>query len=229
MSISSYNSTTGELTTYAGSPNVDQVLSASSKNPIANKAVYNALAEKIEKTVNDLVNYYTMSQVYNKAEVRELIGAINTLTLEVVAALPTTGISDTTIYLVGPTSGNYDEYIHVGNTWVKIGDTQIDLSNYVTSEALTTALQSYYTKTAVDALLDSYYTKSEIQTELNNYYDKTEIDSALAGKQATLTFDNTPTEDSANVVKSGGVYSAVDDVYKVMGENGAKNLLPNVY
>lgn len=245
MSISSYNSTTGELTTYAGSPNVDQVLSASSKNPIANKAVYNALAEKIEKTVNDLVNYYTTSQVYNKAEVRELIGAINTLTLEVVGSLPTSDISDTTIYLVGPTSGNYDEYIHVGNTWVKIGDTQIDLSNYVTSEALTTALQSYYTKTAVDTLLDSYYTKSEIDTELNTKQDTLTFDnkptngsanpvksggiySALAKKQDTLTFDNTPTENSANVVKSGGVYSAVDDVYKVMGQNGGgKNL--NIY
>ena len=30
---------------------------------------------------------------------------------------------------------------------------------------------------------------------------------ALAGKQATLTFDDTPTENSNNPVKSGGVYS----------------------
>ena len=33
------------------------------------------------------------------------------------------------------------------------------------------------------------------------------INTALAGKQDTLTFDDTPTEDSANPVKSGGVYS----------------------
>ena len=35
------------------------------------------------------------------------------------------------------------------------------------------------------------------------------INTALAGKQATLTFDNVPTENSTNPVKSGGVYSAV--------------------
>ena len=33
--------------------------------------------------------------------------------------------------------------------------------------------------------------------------------SALAGKQATLTFDNAPTESSDNPVKSGGIYSAL--------------------
>ena len=45
-------------------------------------------------------------------------------------------------------------------------------------------------------------------------------------KQDTLTFDDEPTENSTNVVKSGGVYSVVDDIYKIMGENGAKNLFP---
>lgn len=40
-------------------------------------------------------------------------------------------------------------------------------------------------------------------------YSKTEVDTTLDGKQDTLTFDNAPTENSTNPVKSGGVYSAL--------------------
>ena len=178
MSVRARN-TSGILERVAGYNDTDLVLSATSKNPIANKAVYAALQQKIEKTVNDLVNYYTTSDTYNKAEVRQLIGAINTLTIEVVATLPTSEISTTTIYFVGPAAGTntYDEYVYVNGAWVKIGDTNIDLSQYVTSTALTTTLQGYYTKLAVDALLDSYYTKTEVDTLLNN------VEAALDAKQ----------------------------------------------
>ena len=40
-------------------------------------------------------------------------------------------------------------------------------------------------------------------------YTKAQIDSLLDGKEDTLTFDTTPTEDSANPVTSGGTYSAL--------------------
>lgn len=36
-----------------------------------------------------------------------------------------------------------------------------------------------------------------------------DVATALAGKQNTLTFDNAPTQNSNNPVKSGGVYSAI--------------------
>lgn len=36
-----------------------------------------------------------------------------------------------------------------------------------------------------------------------------DVETALAGKQDTLTFDNTPTENSTNPVKSGGIYFAL--------------------
>lgn len=38
---------------------------------------------------------------------------------------------------------------------------------------------------------------------------KSEMDTALSGKQDTLTFDDTPIQNSTNPVKSGGVYSAL--------------------
>lgn len=55
-------------------------------------------------------------------------------------------------------------------------------------------------KSTVDGILDG-------QT-IDSFGD---VEKALAGKQDTLTFDNAPTENSNNPVKSGGVYSALAD------------------
>ena len=54
----------------------------------------------IKNTVDNLVNYYTKTEIYNKTEVDALIGNINKLTSEIVTELPTTDISTSTIYLV---------------------------------------------------------------------------------------------------------------------------------
>lgn len=43
-------------------------------------------------------------------------------------------------------------------------------------------------------------------TDIDSFGD---VETALAGKQGTLTFDNVPTENSTNPVKSGGIYSAL--------------------
>lgn len=49
------------------------------------------------------------------------------------------------------------------------------------------------------------------------------------GLQDELTFDNVPTNGSNNPVKSDGVYDSEKDIYAVMGEMGAKNLIPYPY
>lgn len=41
-----------------------------------------------------------------------------------------------------------------------------------------------------------------------------------------LTFDNVPTDGSNNPVKSDGIYDSEKDIYAVMGQMGAKNLIP---
>ena len=49
---------------------------------------------------------------------------------------------------------------------------------------------------------------------INHTHEQSEVDglvSALAGKQATLTFDSTPTVNSTNPVTSGGVKAALND------------------
>jgi len=209
MSLQVRNQTSGALERVAGFNDTDSILSPSSQNPISNRAVYAALAQKIDKTVTDLINYYDKSQTYSKPEVRALIGAINTLTIEVVSTLPTQDISTTTIYFVGPAAGtnNYDEYVYVGGSWVQIGDTTIDLSAYVTSTALTTVLQDYYTKSQTDALFD-------------DYYDKDETDDLLDLKQDELTFDTQPIAGSQNPVTSAGIKTALDNIL-ISGNGGS--------
>lgn len=103
----------------------------------------------IDNTVNNLTNYYTKSETYTQAEVDALVAGVASLNIEVVQTLPTQDISKTTIYLVPKstvgTNNTYDEYINTTGTsagWEKIGDTEIDLSNYWNSTnlvAITTA------------------------------------------------------------------------------------------
>ena len=62
------------------------------------------------------------------------IGNVHQFNLSIVQALPTENIDTHTIYLVpktGDTNDVYDEYVYINNAWEMIGNTQIDLSNYV--------------------------------------------------------------------------------------------------
>ena len=86
----------------------------------------------ITKNVNDLTNYYTQAQV------NALIGAINQFRYEVYPSTSSvTNPQPNVLYLIGPTgsgSDKYEEYVYPNATagWVKIGDTTIDLSPYLT-------------------------------------------------------------------------------------------------
>lgn len=203
MSIQARNSN-GELLHVAGLANVDAILSPTSKNAIQNKAVYNALKDKLEKATTDLIYYYTVNDVYNKSEVRALIGAVETLTMEVVSSLPVSDISTTTIYLLKPTGSNvYDEYVYINDAWVKIGTTDMDLSGYMLTADFNVAIADYFTKAEINNLLNSYYTKAEIDAD---FYDKDTVDDLIADVSADI-------DDTAA------------DIYEVMEKNGAKNLL----
>ena len=92
----------------------------------------------ITNAVNNLLNYYLKSDVYNKNEVDNKISAIKTIKFQKVDELPETGESNI-IYLVsGKTKAEnvYDEYIYLDTGWELIGTTQIDLTNYIQSDAL---------------------------------------------------------------------------------------------
>ena len=114
----------------------------------------------VTASVNNLVNYYLKSETYTKAEVAALIGAIQQFHYEIYASISdVTTPASNVLYLIGPTgtgSDRYEEYVYDSTKqepWVKIGDTSIDLSGYVTTTALNTALANYTTTTDLTTLL----------------------------------------------------------------------------
>lgn len=85
-----------------------------------------------------LINYYTKSETYSKTEVQALIASIPQFSVEVVQSLPATG-ERMVLYLVpkdGETPDVCNEYIWVENEnrYELIGNTAIDLTNYVTTD-----------------------------------------------------------------------------------------------
>ena len=121
----------------------------------ADKSEIPDVSDFITNSVNDLINYYLKSETYTKTEVNNLIGAINQFHYEIVQALPITGETNI-LYLVpkstSETENIYDEYVYASG-WEKIGDTEIDLSNYVTTTQLNTALADYTTTANLTTLL----------------------------------------------------------------------------
>jgi hypothetical protein len=105
-----------------------------------------AQANKIEKInlagkelfpIDKVVNI----DAYTKKEINDLIKKIPNFKIEVVTALPTSNIDNSTIYLVrGTGSGEnmYDEYLYVNNTWERLGgqSQSLDLTNYATKTEL---------------------------------------------------------------------------------------------
>lgn len=84
--------------------------------------------EFITKTVSDLENYYLKSETYSKDEIDNRISLIPRFDVQVVSSLPTTNISETTVYLVssGDDSDNlYTEYINVNGLWEILGTQKI--------------------------------------------------------------------------------------------------------
>lgn len=97
-------------------------------------SVQSALALALT-SVQSLADYYTKSQVDSIAAA--IAATVNATSGEVVASLPTASASTLgKIYYVGPTSGEYDRYItsYDGTTysWLQIGSTDVDMTQYAT-------------------------------------------------------------------------------------------------
>lgn len=122
----------------------------------------------VTKSVNDLLNYYLKSETYTRSEVQDLIAAIQQVSFVPAPVLPEASAATLhKIYLVpsaNPKSQNVkDEFITIESSgsysWEQIGTTAIDLSDYVTVQALQTALAGYVTTAALTLALADKYTK----------------------------------------------------------------------
>ena len=153
------------------------------------------IAPFITNTVDDLANYYLKTETYTKAETEALVGRISAF--EVVSTLPTSDIKTNVIYLLGPTGqgdDRYEEYIYSESTWVKIGETSIDLSNYVTTSMLSTALASYTTTSDLTTLL----------ADKADEDDLTALETVVERKQDILTAGENITIENNVISASGG-------------------------
>lgn len=106
--------------------------------------------EFIDKTVSNLVNYY------DKTSIDQMIGQIAALSVQKVDELPAENIKTNVIYLVAKagTTGSdlYTEYMYIDNKWEILGDTSIDLTNYLTKTGDASATTAAFTAAAARAL-----------------------------------------------------------------------------
>lgn len=107
-------------------------------------------SEFITATTTALINYYTKSEAYSKEEINEIIGNLNTVTMEVTEELPTENISTSTIYLIantdeesGSTISSYAMWAYIGEEWTPLGTTEINLTNYYSKEEIDTMLSGF--------------------------------------------------------------------------------------
>lgn len=132
---------------------------------------YRAAKGLIDKSVSDLVNYYAKDQTLTKDEINTLVSAIPKFKIEVVTSLPSSNISETTVYLVksGADSSNlYTEYIRANGAWERLGTQTVDLTGYA-KEAWVNELIAACVKTAdmeayVAGLLKGYQPKGDYLT-----------------------------------------------------------------
>lgn len=119
--------------------------------------------EEVKGTLGEHTEQIT--DIYGQLELlRVQIQQITGLRTEVVDELPAVG-EPNVIYLIEEAGGTYSMWLYSNDEWLQVGGGTIDLSNYVTTSDLQTALT----------------------TALANYVTTNAMDTALAGKQDTLT------------------------------------------
>ena len=118
-------------------------------NALALKANAADVADSLALKAN-AADVYTKDEVYTKSEVETYIageiGSAGHLNREIVEVLPEVAEADVdTIYMVKKSGGlvdrdHYEEYMVINGAWEMIGDTFVDLSNYVDNDTLNTEI-----------------------------------------------------------------------------------------
>ncbi len=83
----------------------------------------------------DLSIYRLISDSYSKEEIENMIGDIENISFSIVTQLPTEDIQSNVIYLMS-NGTTYDMYVYTNNQWVQVGSTDVDLSDYATTESV---------------------------------------------------------------------------------------------
>lgn len=142
----------------------------------------------IDNAVDDLINYYSKNEIYNKEEVNNLISESKGVYLEIVDILPTEDILMNVIYIVPKDkidgNNNYDEYININGTlqgWEKIGESAADLSKYYDKIETDKLLENKVDKIAGMGLSTRDYTVEDL-IKLSNIEDGAQVNSVIGVK-----------------------------------------------
>ena len=186
----------------------------------------------ITNAVNNLTNYYLKSEIYTKLEVQQLIASIPQFSVEVVQSLPATG-EGMVLYLVPKDSTSpdvYDEYIWIedDSDYELIGSTAVDLTDYITTSDLSTAL-SGYTPTAnlaTVATSGSYNDLTDTPTipTVNNatltiQKNSVDVQTFTANASSNVTCNITVPTDTNDLTNGAGFISGINsaDVTTALG------------
>ena len=202
--------TNGQTTTFTvtngESITVDSAMSGSSTNPVQNKVITEALADKQNAiTAGDDLKFSgsTLNVEVSVPYIDEYDLSTDGNGWTVITKKHKGEVVSTDVYPSGIyTTYNIDDCftLQYGGSpaWI------IELTKASTIAPAGTVYGWEYGQTP--AVSNIQFELAETGTASEFIID---LNEALAGKQDTLTFDNTPTENSTNPVKSGGIYSAL--------------------
>lgn len=126
---------------------------------------------------------------YTKAEINKMFSEAGTVQVEAVDVLPTEDIKENVIYLVpNGSSGNnfYDECMYINGKWETIGTTEIDMSQYSTTEELQEMMLQELAK---------YITNADFTEALKDYATETYVNNAVANATGNVNvFEGTQEE-----------------------------------
>ena len=199
-------------------------------------AIKESIIDNLDSTATDKALSANQGNI-----LKTMIGNWANLRIEVVTKLPSTGEVNV-IYLVKKVGKNpdvHDEYIYVENTWEKIGNTEVDLSNYYTKEQVYSKSE-VYTKTEVDNIkndiesniptipnvetgmtgvgnvitsieVDAINKHKVIATKGTSVYSKAEIDEKLFDSGFGDVIAEAPFTTSDRVITSSGAGKTIKD------------------
>lgn len=171
----------------------------------------------VTKNVSDLISYY------DKAAVDAMVSTIPKFSILVVDELPTENISPTTVYLLR-VQGNdhFEEYIYVNDEWDKLGDGNIDFSDFATYTYVDEELAEKVNISDISAVARSgkYSDLTGVPTSLSQFNNDSGFitSSSLPTKTSSLVNDGSDgtsvyvEEDTLSTVAKTGAYDDLSGV-----------------
>jgi len=200
-SIDSFADVETALAGKQGTLTFDGAPTSESTNPVTSGGVYTALAGKVDKTSVGVASGVAELDSNGKVPSAQLPSYVDDTVEGYLYNEKWYSDAQHTTEVAGETGKIYVE-LETNKTYRWSGSTFVEISESLAlGETSSTAYAGNKGKANADAIA-----AIKDGASIDSFAD---VETALAGKQDTLTFDNTPTENSTNPVKSGGIYSGL--------------------